>query len=200
MSLCIKIVFRTYRYYISGAYATLKRHIQKHHQNENKLSDDEDVLVDMMQCSECDQQFVEIFDMYQHFKIHDHQNKDNEEGYNLQCDLCNIQCETINEYYTHNQTVHNIQDKELIKPIKCRWCGERYRKFNGFSMHLRSTHHRSKLHSSDAGNRNREAENKSRLCPICGKLMLSSASLSGHMETHREEEIFQCHLCPKKFR
>lgn len=138
--------------------------------------------------------------MYRHFKIHDKDNRDNEEGYNFDCETCKITLNSFNEYFDHKRTTHNIVDKELIKPIKCNWCGERFRKLGGFQLHLRSTHHQNKLQYSEDGHRNRGSESKSRLCPLCGKLFSSSASLSGHMETHRKEEIFQCSMCPKKFR
>lgn len=175
----------------------MQRHFVKYHPDESQLPKTENII---NECPECDEKFADIYEIYQHFKSHDEYNKDDEDGYNLECEACKVNLCYLDKYIEHKRLTHGICDIELIKPYKCNWCGERFRKPGFFHLHLRCVHDENRSQFTESKPRGQPPNSQPKLCTICGKLLSSVSSLSAHLATHADEENFQCHLCPKKFK
>lgn len=100
-------------------------------------------------CPECDKPYQDIVEMYQHFKTHIANDRDNDDGYNLDCELCNVTASNLDDYFEHKRDIHGMPNKKLIAPIKCVWCGERFSKMFGFHHHLRCSHDHRGTHKAE---------------------------------------------------
>lgn len=159
----------------------------------------------MVECPDCDQLHVTLVDLYRHYKsLHFTNDRDNDEGYNLECEPCKIKLNTTYEYFGHQKTVHGISSKSSVKLIKCNWCNMRIDRPGRLLLHIRSSHHQHKIQNLKRGHENcminKAREDESRLCPICGKVVASAGSLSVHMEAHIEEKSFKCHICQNSYK
>lgn len=142
-------------------------------------------------CPECDEQYEDILIMYDHFKTHDINHGDNADGYNLNCEPCNLKLSNLDEYAKHKRREHNISEDQLILPLKCVWCNQRFEKFTNLHNHLRFGHDRI---------RRKKMETSSLLCMICGKIAPDIRKLNSHLLTHTETKLIKCKVCSSTFK
>lgn len=143
--------------------------------------------------------------MYEHSKSHDKNTHERDDGYNLWCDTCNIDMETFDNYAVHMKEVHSVDNDRQIKPVRCRWCGERCRTLQGLYTHIRLVHKCESsvpnlMATSDMINMAPIGKSTTFLCTVCGKVLSSQMSYKNHMVVHSGEKKFVCDVCPAKFR
>lgn len=143
--------------------------------------------------------------MYEHSKIHDTNTKDRDDGYNLNCDICNIDLVVYDAFASHMRETHDLANKKDIKPVRCRWCGERCKSLQGLYTHIRLVHKceggiLNTVATSDMINMMPLEKATSFLCTICGKVLGSSISYKNHMTVHSGVKPFSCDVCAATFR
>lgn len=187
---------------IFAANSNLRRHIRNVH--ENMLNGDKKYPT--IKCTECDRQFWGSLEMYEHSKIHDKNSHERNDGYNLWCDACHIDMETFDNYAAHMKTVHDVTNDRHIKPVRCRWCGERCRTLQGLYTHIRLVHTCDKnlpnnlMATSDMINMAPVEKTNTFLCTVCGKVLSSRISYRNHMVVHSGVKKFVCDICSARFR
>lgn len=156
-----------------------------------------------IKCTECDSIFHGQLEVYEHSKIHDKNHKEREDGYNLHCDDCNVDLQSFDNFYLHMKDHHDITNKRDIKPVKCRWCGERCRNLLGLCTHIRIIHRfdgaATEAISSDIISKATKGKGSTFLCMICGKELQSQSSYTHHMTVHAGIKLYNCDICEAKF-
>lgn len=188
----------------------MSRHIRTVHKNIKSIVDEaihNAPIIDLRQhieCVHCNQYFTDTIEMYVHLKEHEYNTHEKENGFNLYCDDCELDHSTFEAYAEHMSNVHQMLDRRTIKPIKCRWCGERYRNVQGLHSHIRSSHRcvDGTVRTSAMIKRNGNAvlASESCLCTDCGRVMSSPMALVAHLKTHRDERSHKCHICNATFK
>lgn len=143
--------------------------------------------------------------MYEHSKLHDKESKERDDGYDLNCDNCKMELDSYESFANHMREVHGIMDEKDMRPVRCRWCGERCRSMQGLHGHIRLVHRcedsvRYSVASSDKVSWTPYEKPSSFLCTVCGKVLSTPATYKGHMDSHVGHKPFACEICPAKFR
>lgn len=156
-----------------------------------------------IKCTDCNGVFCGPLEYYEHSKIHDAHSRERNDGYNLVCDNCDIDLETFDHFHQHMRDQHGITDKKDIRPVRCRWCGERCRNLLGLCTHIRIVHkfegNGDDAIPSDMINKLARGRGSTFLCMVCGKVLRSQSSYTHHMAAHAGEKQFTCDLCDAKF-
>lgn len=184
-----------------AASSNLRRHIRTIHENHTK----DDNKNPTIKCTECDGLFLGTIELYEHSKVHDKINYETDNGFNLNCDECRIDLETYENYVDHLRMKHSIADEKDIKPVRCRWCWERYKNMQGLYSHIRLVHKcdgvsHDAIVPSDMIIKMTIERYSTFLCTICGKVLGSKTAHSNHMLIHSDAKPFACDLCSAKFR
>lgn len=179
--------------------SNLGRHIRTSHQNQ--MTDRN--RYPTIKCTECNSIFCGPLEYYEHSKIHDSYSRDRDDGYNLVCDDCDINLESFDNFDKHMRVEHGITDKKDMRPVRCRWCGERCRNLLGLCTHIRIVHkfegNGDDTIPSDMINKSAKGRGSTYLCMVCGKVLRSQSSYNHHMAAHSGEKQFSCDLCHAKF-
>lgn len=143
--------------------------------------------------------------MYEHSKVHETNCNERGDGYNLNCDECNIDLETFDNFIAHMKDTHGIVNQKDIKPVRCRWCGERCRNLLGLCSHIRASHKcevisMDAVATSDMINKTPLEKPSSFLCTVCGRELKSQQSYKQHMTIHSDSKPLSCDICSAKFR
>lgn len=143
--------------------------------------------------------------MYDHSKIHDTKSMERDDGYNMSCDDCNIDLETYDNLVSHMLDTHGIVNKKDIRPVRCRWCGERCKTIQGLYTHIRFVHKcegglPGAVVTLDMINMTPIEKSSSFLCTVCGKALGSQNSYTNHMAIHLGDKPFSCDVCQATFR
>lgn len=156
-----------------------------------------------IQCTHCMEYFPNVIDLYEHSKMHDSLNNETVDGYNLECEDCSLALSSLNEYSQHVKDSHTERNDTRFRPIKCRWCGERFARIQGLYSHIRYSHD-SYRSSIDGFKENQygstSTKHNSCLCTICGKFLSSVMALNTHQFIHTNEKNFKCNICSATFR
>jgi len=95
----------------------------------------------------------------------------------LDCDVCNITCESYEELRKHQQT-HT--DK---RPYVCPICQKSFRHLNVLKTH-------SRVHTGE----------KPFKCDTCNRAFAHKSTLNEHMNLHSEERPYECTACQRRFK
>lgn len=177
----------------------LWHHIKKVHGTGNKSAKVENTNI---QCVDCKSIFNGPIDLYMHSKEHEKTIKETSEGYNLYCDHCCIDLETVARFTEHAMQEHSVYNRKDIKLFRCRWCGHRCKSVLGLYSHIRFNHKfagNMPLITSDMLNKSKLEKSDTMLCNVCGKLLRRGISYKQHVAIHMNDRKFQCDLCPAKF-
>lgn len=161
-------------------------------------------LTQHIQCVHCDLHFSDSVQMYVHLQAHEQDAHERRGGYNFYCDDCEQDHSSLDAYAGHMDAVHQVRDGQAIRPFKCRWCGERFRRTQGLYSHVRRAHQcvdgilRTSAMIDRAANPNRATD--SCLCIECGRLMSSPTALVAHLKTHNDDRPHKCHVCDATFK
>lgn len=156
----------------------------------------------VIECSECGESFSNTIDLYEHSKVHKTTCNESLEGYNLECDECQMLLETLEDFGAHMSQVHKVVGKRSVKPIKCHWCGERFVRIQGLYSHIRFAHqfNKDQTKSPTATRKQTTTKQNSCLCTICGKFLSTPVALSTHLLIHSNNKMFKCNVCSASFR
>lgn len=195
----IEIVIK-FAFDISTANSNLRRHIRNVHENLGK-----EEKYPAIKCSECDVIVWGPLEMYEHLKVHEPNCRERDDGYNLCCDTCNIDLKSYNNFIAHMKEHHGLVNEKELKPVRCRWCGERCKSLQGLFTHIRLVHKcesniENTVATSDMINMAPIEKSTSFLCTVCGKVLSSQISYKNHMTVHSGEKPFVCDSCPARFR
>lgn len=182
------------------ASSNLRRHIRNVHEGQEEAKHN----YTRIKCVACDKLFWGSIEMYEHSKIHDLSSTETSNGFNLNCDECNINLETYEKLVSHMKAQHAIVDEKDVKPVRCRWCGERCKSLQGLYSHIRLVHKceniaQTTVITSDMIPRT-PIEKTSFLCTVCGKVLGSQTAYRNHMVIHSDVKPFRCDICPATFR
>lgn len=199
---------------ISDGRSNIPRHIKTVHKDiENAAikSKDEwtaasDLLIEdtrQIKCIYCEDTFADTVEMYVHLKGHESDVKETDEGFDLYCDECQCDHQTLDLFAKHMTDKHGVADRKLIKPIKCRWCKERFLRIQGLYSHIRTAHKcfEDTIKTSKMINRAEDFNRSdSCLCTECGRVLSSPAALVAHLRTHTDIKPHLCHVCDTSFK
>lgn len=185
--------------YFSGT-SNIGRHIRTAHQGQIAATT---TKYPSIKCTDCDSVFCGPLEYYEHSKVHDQHVVERTDGYNLNCDTCQIDLVSFDNFHQHMHDQHGIVNRRDVKPVKCRWCGERCRNLLGLCTHIRIVH---KLDGrvgdtvpSDMLNMAARDKATTYLCMVCGKILRSQSSYNHHMAIHVGVKQFVCDICQAKF-
>ncbi|KAK9297045.1 hypothetical protein QLX08_009140 [Tetragonisca angustula] len=137
----------------------------------------------VLDCDQCDRQFVS-WEMLKKHRLCDHLTQINEIGSNTWCSLCNRFFPSMENYQSHIQ-LHEISNYTSTKALQL---------MNQQSVKVLKNEETSKEvkreHFGDAS--------KSLTCPTCGKICTQQSALSNHMRTH-EPKRHKCDICGRSF-
>ncbi|XP_072946910.1 uncharacterized protein [Epargyreus clarus] len=94
------------------------------------------------------------------------------------CDLCDKRFHSTNSYEVHKLT-HDSKEPS----IRCSACTKTFMTPSGLRRHYMCNHTKVNL--------------KHLKCKICGKISKSKETLTMHLKTHEERQVFVCHVCGK---
>lgn len=177
----------------------MNRHVRLVHKKLGKPSTDTVPAPQRFSCKKCGEKFDDSIELYEHSKSHDENVTETPDGFNLRCDYCQLDCNTL-EIFSHHMKESHLAHDSSIKPFKCRWCNIRARKIQGLYSHIRTKHNPFASHATVI----RAPKRKSRLekcqCETCGKWMSSPAALVLHYKSHATTRIFSCTICSANFK
>ncbi|XP_043522322.1 zinc finger protein Xfin-like [Frieseomelitta varia] len=153
------------------------------HEATNHLKVTLDFDRSVLDCDQCDRQFVS-WEMLKKHRLCDHLTQINEIGSNTWCSLCNRFFPSMENYQSHIQ-LHEISNYTSTKALQL---------MNQQSVKVLKNEETSKEvkreHFADAS--------KSLTCPTCGKICTQQSALSNHMRTH-EPKRHKCDICGRSF-
>lgn len=153
------------------------------HEATNHLKVTLDFDRSVLDCDQCDRQFVS-WEMLKKHRLCDHLTQINEIGTNTRCSLCNRFFPSMENYQNHIQ-LHEISNYTSTKALQL---------MNQQSIKVLKSEETSKEvkreHFADAS--------KSLTCPTCGKICTQQSALSNHMRTH-EPKRHKCDICGRSF-
>ncbi|KAK1119774.1 hypothetical protein K0M31_013188 [Melipona bicolor] len=153
------------------------------HEATNHLKVTLDFDRSVLDCDQCDRQFVS-WEMLKKHRLCDHLTQINEIGTNTWCSLCNRFFPSMENYQSHIQ-LHEISNYTSTKALQL---------MNQQSVKVLKSEETSKEvkreHFADAS--------KSLTCPTCGKICTQQSALSNHMRTH-EPKRHKCDICGRSF-
>lgn len=162
------------------------RNIQRHQKKCHNDQETNTPPTSEYDCNVCNQIFSRPIELYEHSKEHDADCVDTEDGFNLTCDHCPVNCDDYETFARHMVDVHHVK---RVQPYKCRICSMRngsrsalYMHINGhYSNSARSTARAAKLLSTkDEDKTNR----KTFPCEYCSLHLKSARRLEEHTRVH----------------
>ncbi|XP_033347323.1 zinc finger protein Xfin-like [Bombus vosnesenskii] len=153
------------------------------HEATNHLKVTLDFDRSVLDCDQCDRQFVS-WEMLKKHRLRDHLTQINEIGSNTWCSLCNRFFPSVETYQSHIQ-LHEVSN---YTPTKI--------------LHL-TNQQSAKVLKSEEPSKEVKREHftdatKSLTCPTCGKVCTQQSALSNHMRTH-EPKRHKCDICGRSF-
>lgn len=151
------------------------------HEATNHLKVTLDFDRSVIDCDQCDRQFVS-WEMLKKHRLRDHLTQINEIGINTWCSLCNRFFPSTEAYQSHIQ-LHEVSNSTKTLQLT-----------NQQSIKILKNEESSKEvkreHFTDT--------TKSLTCPTCGKICTQQSALSNHMRTH-EPKRHKCDICGRSF-
>lgn len=143
--------------------------------------------------------------MYEHSKIHGSNLNEREDGYDLHCDDCHIDLATFDKFAGHMRDNHGVENEKDLRPVRCRWCGERCKSLIGLSCHIRFAHTCDgdtfdSVYSSDMIKMTPIGKQSAFLCNVCGRELSCERAYHNHMAIHTGDKTFACDICSATFR
>ncbi|XP_055705397.1 zinc finger protein ZFP2-like [Phlebotomus papatasi] len=161
----------------------------------------------MYSCKFCNKSYHNSFTLDKHLEYR--------EAANINCDTCNEKFCLHSDLQNHQKTVHNMNIS-----LKCQFCKEQFLNYRLIYRHHRKNHPQesmprsphlcescglSMMNASDLSLHVIKYHNSSKLtCKVCNKGFAKEAELEEHRRIHipisQLQDLYECDLCPKKFR
>ena len=153
--------------------SSLKRHVQKVHEEGSKIAGGNPGPVTPYKCMDCGKCYKSQSGLTIHSKTK-HQNTQ------YKCNICNKSFSRSSNVARHIDTIHN-----MAKFYPCKWCPKEFRSTGGRDMHVQAEHHGTRFD-----------------CNVCFKQFKRKGSLGRHMVgVHGQgDNKYSCNICSKEFK